>query len=71
MKINPEVSNMMQKIAQEVHTIVPEGKGFAVLVFDFDEPNAMDPSGELHWVSNAERQDMIRAMQEFVRRESN
>ncbi len=38
-----------------------EGKlGFAVLVFDFGT------GGNLGWVSNAQREDMINAMKEFI-----
>ena len=37
--------------------------GFALLIFDFGE------DGNLAWVSNAEREDMIKALQEFIEKE--
>lgn len=34
--------------------------GFALLVFDFGE------AGNLAWISNAQREDMIKALKEFI-----
>jgi hypothetical protein len=39
---------------------VPEGVGFAVLIFDFGA------GGNLAYVSNAQRADMVKAMREFI-----
>lgn len=41
---------------------MPPGVGFALLVFDFGE------GGHMTWLSNAERESMIEAMQEMVAR---
>lgn len=68
---NEQVRGMMQKIARTVDSMIPEGFGFGVLVFEFDKTGE-EPSGkEMHWVSNARRDDVARAMQEFVKREGN
>lgn len=60
---------LMQVLAHEVAELIPKGLGFGILCFEFDESDV--PQGELHWVSNARRPDMIHAMQEFIRKEAN
>jgi len=35
--------------------------GFALMIFSFDGP-------EFTWISNAQRADMVKAMQEFISR---
>lgn len=37
-----------------------EGRGFALFVFDFG------PDGTMNWLSNAQRDDMIAALREFI-----
>ncbi|MFC0694750.1 hypothetical protein [Paraburkholderia humisilvae] len=37
-----------------------KGKGFALLVFDFG------PDGMMNWLSNADRDDMLVALREFI-----
>ncbi len=49
-----------RRIADELKRSLPRGVGFAVLVFDFG------PGGNLAYVSNAERADMLKAMREFI-----
>jgi hypothetical protein len=49
-----------RKIGRELKQSMPEGVGFAVLVFDFGG------KGNLAYVSNAQRPDMLRAMREFI-----
>ena len=53
-----EAERKMQSIALVVGNMVPEGWGFAVLCFSFGE------GGFMNWVSNAARQDMIKALRE-------
>lgn len=50
----------LQRIGKELRDIEPAGLGFALLVFDFG------PGGNLAYVSNARREDMLRAMREFI-----
>lgn len=49
-----------KRIGDELKAATPPGIGFAVLMFDFGE------TGNLAYVSNADRQDMIRAFKEFI-----
>lgn len=48
------------RIGVELKAALPKDVGFAVLVFDFG------PKGNLAYVSNAHRADMLKAMQEFI-----
>lgn len=53
-----EAERGMQSIARVVGNMVPEGYGFAVLVFSWGE------QGFMNWVSNAQRTDMVKALRE-------
>jgi hypothetical protein len=55
-----EAEKMLNKIGSELRAACPEGFGFALLIFRFGE------NGELFYTSNAQREDMIRTMQEFI-----
>lgn len=57
-----EVERKMQKIGAMVKAETPAGWGFAVLCFSFGE------NGFMNWVSNAERDDMIKALREMAAR---
>lgn len=55
------LENLANLFAQILEDVGLGGKvGFAVLVFDFHG------GGNLGWVSNAQRGDMIKALQEFI-----
>lgn len=54
----------LQRLAGMIQGEMPEGWGFGLLMFEFTEK----PGGPLLWVSNAERPQMIVAMQEYVDR---
>lgn len=49
-------------IAAAIAEGLPEGIGFALLLFDFGE------GGNLVWISNANREDMVRALREQLAR---
>lgn len=53
--------DQMQKIAALVNEETPEGWGFFVLVFPFD-----DRAGRMNYVSNAKRKDVLKLMIEFI-----
>ena len=57
----------LSKLAAEVVRlsggVMGQNIGFAVLVFEFGRP------GNIGYASNAKREDMLRAMEEFVRTE--
>ena len=57
-----QVNENMQKIAEYVNDNLPEGMGFVVLAFEFGT-NANE--NRLMYVSNANRDDVVDAMDEF------
>lgn len=59
-RLFPEAERSAQRIAQLIGHGLPEGYGFALLVFSFGE------KGYLTWVSNAERADMIATLREAI-----
>lgn len=42
------------------------GHGVAILVFEFGD----NPDRAMHWGSNAQRQDMLKALQEFMQKQA-
>jgi len=58
----PQLEEHARVIANKIADALPEGVGFALLIFDFGA------HGHLTWLSNAERQDMIRALHEFMQK---
>ena len=49
--------------AQKVENELPNGFGFVVLAFSFNtEPN----TSQMMYVSNADRQDIVKAMKEWI-----
>lgn len=61
-KNNELVKSKMQRIARKVDEELPSGYGFAVLVFNFGEGK----DNEMMYVSNADRQDIVKAMEEWI-----
>jgi hypothetical protein len=57
---NAEAEKMLKEIGQLIKSQCPPGIGFSLLVFTFGE------GGSMFYSSNANREDMIRAMQEFI-----
>jgi hypothetical protein len=51
---------MLKEIGQLLRSACPKGYGFSLLIFTFG------PGGNMFYSSNAQREDMIRAMQEFI-----
>lgn len=57
------VKGKMKNIAQKVENELPNGFGFVVLTFSFNtEPN----TSQMLYVSNADRQDIVKAMKEWI-----
>lgn len=54
------VKNKMQQIAKKVEDELPNGFGFIVLTFMFGK------QGQLMYCSNANRNDVVAAMKEFI-----
>ena len=63
---NPQLEKLLKdigailKMACEEHSSPSRRYGFALLLFDFGE------GGDLFYTSNAEREDIVRLMQEFI-----
>lgn len=56
-----QIEQKMQSLARVIAGSIPQGCGFALLVFAFEGPEAS-------YVSNANRSDMIRALRECADR---
>jgi hypothetical protein len=54
----------MNDIGHRVGDGLPPGYGFLLLIFNFGE------GGNMFYVSNGERQDMMTAMREFIRKQT-
>jgi len=50
----------MNDIAELINRVIPEGTGFTLLVFDYGG------KGEMSYISNAERPEMLVALKEFI-----
>ena len=61
--IRPEVREQMREIGRLIGSAMPPGFGFALLVFDTNTT-----SGFMNYISNAQRDDVLTAMKEFVAR---
>lgn len=59
--ISEEVKDALNVVARRVEEATPDGYGFAILMFHLGpEPGAMI------WLSNADREDMLKALGEFL-----
>jgi len=58
------MKELMQQTARAVEEQLPEGTGFFVLAFNFWAA----PGAPAQYVSNARREDVIKAMHEFLER---
>lgn len=57
-----QVNNMLQEIAKDIDTKLPEGMGFTLLTYEFGEGD----DRKMLYVSNSNRVDVLKAMLEFV-----
>lgn len=62
------IKGKLQNIAQNIDKELPEGFGFALLTFKF---NAKPDTSELMYVANADRQDIVKAMKEWIEKTEN
>lgn len=58
------VERVLRQWADRLRAEVPPGFGFALMVFTLGEHGAM------FYISNAQRADMVQAMQEFIRKQA-
>ena len=59
------VKSKLQEIARKVDNELPEDFGFIVLTFKF---NAKPDTAQMMYVSNGNRDDVIKAMEEFIQK---
>lgn len=52
----------LRDLARIIERRAPQGMGFALLMFEFE-------GDSMFWISNAERRSMVKAVQEFVRKQ--
>lgn len=64
--MNEFVKSKMQKIAKKVDEELPNGYRFVVLAFNFGEGK----DNEMIYVSNANRQDIVKAMKEWIEKQN-
>lgn len=57
---NNQIEKILKKIGHKIGDLLPQGWGFTLLIFNFGE------KGNLFYISNAKREDMIKTMQEFI-----
>lgn len=59
-----QIEEALRDLARLIDRRIPDGMGFALLLFDFK-----DPPEAMFYISNAERGSMVKATQEFVRKQ--
>ncbi len=56
------IREVLKDMGREIKAKMPEGWGFTLLMFDFDKGQ----KGSMLYLSSAQREDMIKAMEEFL-----
>lgn len=62
-----QANNMLQEIMQEIKNKLPEGMGFALLAYEFGDKEGR----RMLYASNSNREDVMKAMLEFVNKNLN
>lgn len=57
-----QANNMLQEIVQEIKNKLPEGMGFTLLAYEFGDKEGR----RMLYASNSNREDVMKAMLEFV-----
>ena len=57
---NEQIEQLLKDLGLFLKSSMPPGYGFSLLIFGFT------PGNELFYLSSAQREDMIRTMQEFI-----
>lgn len=60
-----EVRNTLQSIAIDVENKLPKGMGFTLLAYEFGNEN---PERKMLYVSNSDRESVLKAMLEFLQK---
>jgi len=59
---NPDLEQVLRELGHDIRGRLPDGFGFTLLLF------SLGAGGSLFYLSSADRDDMIRAMREFIGR---
>ena len=57
------IEDLLRQIGKNVYNELPQGFGFGLIIFKYNGP-------EFFWISSGQRDDMIKALREFIARES-
>lgn len=60
---NEDIEFRLKELGDLIGSQMPMGWGFTLLIFDFNK----GPDGSLFYISNAQRDDMVAMMKEFIR----
>lgn len=66
---NDEIATILRTLGRSIKSILPKGWGFSLLIFNYTDQNTDENS--LFYISSANRQDVIKAMKEFIERNEN
>lgn len=59
-----QIANTLRELGHAIGVGVPPGYGYVLLIFTFGGP------GSMFYISNGEREDMIKAMREFIQKQT-
>jgi hypothetical protein len=64
------IEQTLRSLAQDIKPQVPDGFGFTLLIFSYGQTglSGEGPAGSMFYISSAQRADMVKAMQEFIAR---
>jgi hypothetical protein len=58
---NEEVEQVLRRLGRELKEEMPPGFGFTLMIFSYEEHE-----GAMFYLSSASRNDMVKAMREFI-----
>lgn len=63
---NEDIEKRLKEMGKLLSAGLPEGWGFMLMIFDFDSAKIPDSQRAMFYLSNAQRLDMIKAIEEFL-----
>jgi hypothetical protein len=65
-----DIESALRTLATQIKPQVPEGWGFTLMIFSYTKTGLAHEGdeGSMFYISSARRTDMVKAMQEFIRR---
>jgi hypothetical protein len=65
-----EVESALRTLAKRISPDVPKGFGFTLMLFSYGQTGLAKegPAGSMFYISSARRDDMVKAMREFISR---